>query len=163
MKIVLIGFACCYKSSAGKLLAAKFNYNYVDVDKTVEDIAGKTVAEIFATEGEQAFRRKERDALIAFSHLDNIVISCGGGSALCPDFKLLADNSTVVWLTANAQTVAARLGDTPRPLFDGRTVDDLARQIDSRVPYYAKYADFTVSTDGLKSNQVADILFDKLS
>lgn len=159
MKIVLIGFACCYKTSAGKLLADKLNYDHVDVDAIVEDVANKSIAEIFATKGESEFRKLENDALLAVRACGNTVISCGGGSALCRDFKLLADVSTVVWLTAKAETVMSRLGGAVRPLFDGKSVDDVSRIMDGRNAYYSKYADITVATDGLTSEQVADVLF----
>lgn len=162
MKIVLIGFACCYKSSVGKLLAKKLNYPHVDTDKTIEELTGKSVADIFAIEGEATFRQTENDVLLKAAACDNAVISCGGGSALLFNFKQLADDSTVVWLTAQADTVLSRLGDTPRPLFDGKTVDEIATIIDSRKPCYAKYADVTIATDGLTSQQVADIAYKQL-
>ena len=163
MKIVLIGFACCYKSSVGKLLAKKLNYSHVDTDKTVEELSGKSIADIFATEGEAAFRQTENDILLKAAACDNAVISCGGGSALLSNFNKLADSATVVWLTAQAETVISRLGENPRPLFDGKTVNEIATIINSRNPNYAKYADVTIATDGLTSQQVADMAYKQLS
>lgn len=162
MKIVLIGFACSYKSSAGKLLAKKLNYEHVDTDKLIEQFAGKTVADIFATDGENAFRGLERQALLSLTDCDNVVISCGGGTATCSDFKLLANNATVVWLTANAATVRSRLGDVARPLFDGKSEKEIANLIEIRTPYYNQYADITVATDNLNSMQVADVVLSKI-
>lgn len=159
MKIILIGFACCYKSSAGKLLAQKLNCKHVDTDKVVELVTGKTVADIFAASGEAEFRKKERDALMSLTDCDNVVISCGGGSVLCDDFKMLAEGSTVVWLTATADTVASRLGNTPRPLFDGKSVCDIDKLIKARNPYYLKYAEITIATGGLTSEQVAESVY----
>ena len=163
MKIVLIGFACCYKTSVGKLLAKKLNYAHIDTDKKVEDVAGKSIGEIFADDGEAEFRRLEREALLSFTECDDIVISCGGGAALCDDFRLLAKCATVVWLTANAATVAARLGDEVRPLFDGKTIEEIDSIIKTRDPFYKRYADLLLGTDGLTSEQVADILYRKLN
>lgn len=163
MKIVLIGFACCYKTTAGKLLSEKLNYKHIDVDRVIEDNAGKTVADIFATEGEQAFRKMENKALLSLTDCDNVVVSCGGGSALADGFNQLAKGSCVVWLTANADTVCARLGANTRPLFDGKSVEEIGNLIKARNAYYERYANLTVSTDGLTSRQVAEIVFDRLS
>lgn len=162
MKIVLIGFACCYKTSAGELLAKKLNYAHIDVDKMIEAGAGKSVAEIFASSGEREFRKLERQALLSLIPCEDVVISCGGGSVLADSFDVFAEGATVVWLTANADTVVSRLGGVSRPLFDGKSADDIYRLMDVRAPYYAKYADLVISTDNLTSNQVADIVFNKL-
>lgn len=162
MKIVLIGFACCYKTSAGELLAKKLNYAHIDVDRMIEAGAGKSVAEIFANSGEEEFRRLERQALLSLIPSNDIVISCGGGSVLADSFEVFAEGSTVVWLTANADTVVSRFGSVPRPLFDGKSADDISRLMDVRAQYYAKYADIIVSTDNLTSSQVADAVFGKL-
>lgn len=162
MKIVLIGFACCYKTSAGELLAKKLNYAHIDVDRMIEAGAGKSVAEIFASFGENEFRRLERQALLSLIPSNDIVISCGGGSVLADSFEVFAEGATVVWLTANADTVVSRLGGVSRPLFDGKSADDIACLMDVRAQYYAKYADIIVSTDNLTSSQVADAVFGKL-
>ena len=162
MKIVLIGFACCYKTSAGELLAKKLNYAHIDVDRMIEAGAGKSVAEIFATDGEGEFRKLERQALLSLIACDDIVVSCGGGSVLADGFKVFAEGATVVWLTASADTVVSRLGGVARPLFDGKSVGDIAKLMDGRAQYYAEYADLTVATDNLTSAQVSDILYSKL-
>lgn len=144
------------------MLAEKLNYEHIDTDGKIEAGVGKSVAEIFASCGERKFREFERQVLLSLIACDDVVISCGGGAALCPDFEKLASGSTVVWLTAAATTVKSRLSGG-RPLFDGKTVCEIERLISVRSPYYAKYADFAVATDGLTSRQVADIIFDKLS
>lgn len=156
MKIILIGFACCYKTSSGEILAKKLNFSHIDIDKAIERATGNTVAEIFAAQGEKQFRKLERDALIASARLDNVVTSCGGGSVLCPDFDALWDDASVVWLTASPKTIYSRLGGNPRPLFDGRSINEIAESLNLRVPYYSRYADVTVATDNFTSEQVAD-------
>lgn len=155
MKIILIGFACCYKSSAGKLLAQKLNYAHIDVDKVVEESAGKSIADIFANEGEAAFRDKESAVLMAITKLDNVVVSCGGGSVLSQCFADVAAGSTVVWLTASPEAVHSRLGGVQRPLFDNMSIEQLSAAMDMRVPYYTGYANCTVITDNKTSEQVA--------
>lgn len=156
MKIILIGFACSYKSTVGKLLAEKLNYKHIDTDSVVEETAKKSIAEIFAQQSELEFRRLESWTLLQASYLDDAVISCGGGGPLHSAFDKLAVGSKVVWLTSAASTVKQRLGQTVRPLFDGKTVEQLDELITMRTPYYAKYANITVATDGKTSQQVAD-------
>lgn len=159
MKIVLIGFACCYKTSVGTLLAEKLHYRHLDTDSLVELAAGASIPDIFARYGEEAFRQAENRVLFDIANCDDAVISCGGGSPLLYGFDTLVQGAQVVWLTASAQTVRLRLGKSSRPLFDGKTVEELAGLITRRNPYYAKYASVTVSTDGLTSNEVADIVY----
>lgn len=144
------------------MLAKKLNYAHIDVDKMIEAGAGKSVAEIFANSGENEFRRLERQALLSLIACDNIVISCGGGSVLADGFGIFAEGATVVWLTSTAETVIKRLGGVSRPLFDGKSVDDISKLMDERAPYYAKYADLIIATDNLTSKQVADILLNKI-
>ena len=156
MKVVLIGFACSYKTSVGRLLANKLNVQHIDVDNLVEERSGQTVAEIFAIGGECAFRTKEEQALLSLTDCDDAVISCGGGAPLHSSFNQLAETSAVVWLTATAATVKQRLGGTIRPLFDGKTTEQLDEMINNRAAYYAKYANVTIATDGKTSEQVAD-------
>lgn len=156
MKIVLIGFACSYKTSVGKLLAEKLNLRYVDTDRAVEELAGKSVADIFEQQSELEFRRLESWTLLRASYLDDVVISCGGGGPLHSAFDKLAVGSTVVWLTSTASTVKQRLGQTARPLFDGKTVEQLDELLVERTSYYAQYANIKVATDDKTSAQVAE-------
>ncbi len=163
MKIVLIGSACCYKTSAGKLIAEKLNCKHIDLDEQIEQTANKSISDIFALYGEAEFRNLERHALLAVADCENAVISCGGGTVTCSDFERLARGSLVVWLKANAHTVVSRLGGIPRPLYDGKSVLDVDKLINARTPYYEKYANLTVNTDGLTSNQVADIVLRQIN
>lgn len=156
MNIVLIGFACSYKTSVGKLLADKLNYNYVDTDLMIEQTSNRSIADIFATQGEQSFRSMESALLDVVSTMQDTVVSCGGGSVLSRRFEQLTQNATVVWLMSCAETVYSRLGDSKRPLFDGKTVEELDTMIQQRTPLYHKYANITVSTDNKTSQQVAD-------
>lgn len=156
MKIILIGFAACYKTSVGKLLAARLKYSFFDVDQQIEKITGKTVSQIFKTDGEEIFRKTETAALKELADLSNAVIACGGGSVLSSEFSVFARNGKVVWLRGNAQTVKSRLTFGTRPLFDDLTDFELQQKISEREKVYAKFADFSIFTDGKTSVQVAE-------
>lgn len=163
MRVVLIGFACSYKTSVGKILADKLGYNSVDVDEEISRIYGCSVAEIFNKFGESGFRRTEGEVIKACCAKDNVVVSCGGGSPTLREFADLAKCSTVVWLQSSAQTVVSRLDGGSRPLFDGLDIDSLSKQISERNAIYALYAqNIIVSTDGFSSAEVAQAVYSKL-
>jgi shikimate kinase len=80
MRIFLLGFMGSGKSSIGKSLAGKLHYSFFDLDTYIQDMTGKTIADIFIEKGETAFRKLERKALKEIIKTDNIVVSCGGGT-----------------------------------------------------------------------------------
>ena len=157
-KIILIGFATSGKSSVGKLLAERIGAEFVDTDVEIERQCGMSVGEIFDQRGEAYFRQRENEILSSFIDRQNVVVACGGGSVLSESFTRLADHSFVVLLTATVETVHARLGDTPRPLFDGRGITELQRLIAERAPLYRRYADVTFPTDNLTPSQLAELI-----
>ena len=159
-KIVLIGFATSGKSTVGKLLAKKIGAEFVDTDVEIQRQCKLTVQQIFDNFGEEYFRQKENQLLLSLAGKQNIVVACGGGSVLADSFSQFAKDSVVIWLTASATTVKSRLGDIPRPLFDGLTEQQLEDFINSRAPLYERYAKVSVRTDGLTPEQIAEkILF----
>lgn len=162
MRLILIGFAASYKTSAGKILAQQLNAEFWDTDLQVEKLLGISVSRVFQTQGERAFRRAESEVLNSLKNA-NGVISCGGGAVLSPSFRSFAQGGTVVWLQTSAQTVRERLQAGTRPLFDGMSEEQLRQQISLRAPVYEKFATFCVSTDGKASAQVAEEVAQKLT
>lgn len=153
-KIVLIGFAATYKTSVGKIISKQLEIPFCDVDDLAEISAGKSVAEIFRSGGEKAFRAIETETLNALADFSGVV-ACGGGSVLSPSFPAFARNGVVVWLRAEAPTVQSRLTCGTRPLFDNLSLPQLHEKIVAREKLYAAFADFSVCTDGKTSEQVA--------
>ena len=158
-KIVLIGFACCGKSVVGKLLADRLGYAFVDTDCEVQRHCNLTISEIFERQGEESFRQMESELLASLADRHDTVVSCGGGSALANGFDRFAANSVVVWLTATAQTVLSRLGDTPRPLFDKLSERELAQYVERRSAVYQTYAGVQFATDGKTPEQLAEEIY----
>lgn len=154
-KIVFIGFAACYKSSVGKIVAESLNSEFCDTDSEIERLSNLTIDQIFEQQGEQTFRQMESGLLDSLKDKRDIVISCGGGSVLSGNFGEFVANSTVVWLTASPSTVLSRLGEVSRPLFDGLTQLQLANYMSERNRIYAKYAHICINTDDLSSPEVA--------
>lgn len=160
-----MGFMGAGKSSVGKMLARRLGAEFLDVDERIEDDAGKTIEEIFATEGEQAFRKRERMAIRDAVSVPGRVIATGGGSFLDDDSrKRLNAYAPVVFLDISPATALARLaGDRSRPLLAGedreKTVTEL---MEKRRTAYRK-ADFRVSTENLTAARVAEEVFLLLS
>lgn len=153
-KLILIGFATSGKSAVGKLLASRLNAKFVDTDAEIERQCGMSVQQIFDTYGERYFREKENQLLFSLACEQNAVVACGGGSVTAESFPQFAENGVVVWLTATAATVKSRLGNAPRPLFDGLNEQQLQQFIEARAPLYQRYATLTIPTDDLTAEQV---------
>jgi len=164
--LVLIGMMGVGKSSVGRRVALRLGRQFLDTDKMVEDEAGCTVAEIFAGEGEAAFRALEAAAVRrALESRPYAVIAFGGGAVLDPVVRGLARNlALVVWLQAPARELARRVsasmrrpGGPARPLLaEGRSpeqvLDELAR---AREDAYKATAHVLVDTAGRSPGQTA--------
>src|SRR5437762_10029536 len=116
--IVLTGFMGTGKSGVGRRLATRLGRAFVDTDQLVERRAGKSVAAIFADDGEPAFRALERDAVATAAARGDAVIAVGGGAVLdATNLTRLRAAGVVVCLTAAAETILRRVGDaSQRPL-----------------------------------------------
>jgi len=162
---VLVGFMGAGKSSVGKVLARRLGAEFLDVDKRIEADAGKTVEEIFATEGEQAFRKRERMAIRDAVSVPGRVIATGGGSFLDGDSrKRLNAYAPVVFLDISPATALARLaGDTSRPLLSGEDQEKTVTELMEKRRTAYLQADFRVSTENLTAARVAEEVFLLLS
>jgi len=162
---VLVGFMGSGKSSVGKVLARRLRAEFLDVDERIMADMGKTVTEIFATEGEQAFRKRESMAIRDAVSVPGRVIATGGGSFLDDDNrKRLKAYAPVVFLDISPATALARLGrDTSRPLLSGVDREKAVTELmESRRPAYLQ-ADFRVSTENRTPARVAEEVFLLLS
>lgn len=130
--IVLIGFMGCGKSTIGHRLAEKYNFTFVDTDQLIEERAGCTISELFATKGEQYFRDMETDILSEMVRKSKRqIIATGGGMPVREENqKLLRKLGVVVFLNVTPETVLKRLeGDTTRPLLQKATKEQEVRHL----------------------------------
>jgi shikimate kinase len=157
--VILVGLMGAGKSTVGPLVAALLARPFVDTDELVEASTGRTVGEIFATDGESAFRPLERVAVAdACASPDPLVIACGGGAVLDPENRrALGNGGVVVWLRASPSRLAARVADEGgRPLLaGGSAVETLERLETTRADSYRAVADVIVDTDALDPETVA--------
>lgn len=160
MNIVLCGFMGCGKTTVGKLLAQSMDFQFVDMDAYIEEKAGKSVSDIFADEGEAAFRRMEQAACADLSRREGLVIATGGGALMQPgNREILAAGGLIVLLEVPPRTVARRLQDDhSRPLLD---VEDKAGRIAElmaeRLPIYRRAAAAVIDGDRPAREVAADI------
>jgi shikimate kinase len=155
--IVLMGFMGTGKSEVGRRLAKRMGRAFTDTDQLVEQRAGRTVREIFAADGEPAFRALERDA-VADAARRGGVIAVGGGAVLDPaNVAALRGAGVLVHLTATADVIRARIGDAAtRPLLAGRPDATLERLMGERQAAYAAAADLTVDTAARTVDEVVE-------
>ena len=147
------------KTTVGRALAGRLGAAYVDSDEQVQRRTGRTIPEIFAEDGEAAFRDEERRALAdAVSGDAPAVVSVAGGAVLDPENRArLRAAGTVVWLRAEVRTLARRVGaGAGRPLLGDDPQAALAELYEVRRPLYAEVADVVVDVDGLSPEQAVD-------
>lgn len=139
--IVLVGLMGVGKSTIGRRLAARLNLPFVDSDQAIEDAAGLAVAEIFERYGEPYFRDGERRVIARLMEGAPKVIATGGGAFMNETTRaLILDRATAVWLDADLEVLAARVGRRPgqRPLLRNRDPREaLAELAAQRNPLYA--------------------------
>jgi shikimate kinase len=145
MRIFLTGFMGAGKTTVGRLLAHRLGVPFVDLDEEIEREAGMSVKEVFAIEGEGAFRRRESEALRRTVALADVVVATGGGTiAQEPNARLLRASGLSIWLHPPFAAIAQRIGGVAkadRPLFkDEAQALALYRE---RLPAYQQ-ADLTV-------------------
>jgi shikimate kinase len=175
--LTLVGMMGAGKSTVGAECARRLERPFVDVDDLVEATTGRTVAEIFGTDGEAAFRSLEHVALAdAVASPAPLVIAAGGGAVLDPENRrLLAQSCTVVWLQADPDELARRVAPHPEPgdpeqghperplLAGGDPRETLERLTSLRAPAYEAVADAVVDTEGRSVAQVADAVLEELA
>ena len=163
--IALIGLRGTGKTTVGRRLAELLGGGFVDTDELLTTLAGRSIATIFATEGEAAFRRLESHAIgEALAHSPS-VLSLGGGSLVRDEnVALLADRVVFVWLTAPPATLAARVLADPssaltRPALTGATLlEELLDLQTTRTGRFAALASLVVDTTSISPGDVADFI-----
>lgn len=137
MRVILVGFPGCGKSSAGKKLAAKLGYNFVDLDDAFEEAYHVSIPDFFAKYSEPAFRSCERKVLLDKLLLDNVVISSGGGTPCFADnMETMKKSGIVVYIKMAPASLFDRLthAKRPRPLVQNKSPEELQEFIAVNLP-----------------------------
>jgi shikimate kinase len=164
LNIYLVGMMGAGKSAVGRPLADALGYRFVDADTVLEGAAGRTIAEIFACDGELAFRQLETTVLGQISGWHSLVVATGGGVVTRPENWGHMRQGVVVWLDAPAEQLLARLrlDPTPRPLLQSKDpACRLQQLLAERQPLYAQ-ADLHVLQQQEQPPQVAQLVLESL-
>ena len=139
--IVLIGMMGCGKSTVGALLAERLRRPFIDTDALIEEREGRSIAQIFAADGEERFRELERDVAHELGRQQSLVIACGGGLPLRADCMApLKWGGTVFWLRRDPGETYDTMDTTGRPLAQQGRQSFLDR-FAQREPIYRRWAD----------------------
>lgn len=136
--LLLIGMPGCGKTTVGRALAARLGRKLADTDALIEELAGCTIPELFAREGEEAFRRLEHQVLCRVSKESGLVIATGGGIVTRPEnWDSMHQNSTVIFLRRDLDLLPVE----GRPISQAENLAELYRR---RFPLYQEAADLMV-------------------
>ena len=150
--VVLIGMPGCGKSTIGNLLARKLGRKFVDADEEIIQLAGKSIPEIFAQDGEEIFREWETMALEHLGKQSGLVIATGGGCVTRQrNYPALHQNGSIVWLERDLSL----LPTDGRPLSQSNRLEEMYAV---RKPLYEAFADVRVANTGSPEDTVTEIL-----
>ena len=156
MNIVLIGMPGCGKSTIGVLLAKTMLCEFVDTDLIIQNKYKKSLCEIIAEEGLDAFKEKENSVLRELQG-ENCVIATGGSAVYCREgMENLMKNGKVVYLKLSPEEIKGRIKNIKTrgiAMKDGTTIDELFLE---RAPLYEKYADYTVECENLSAEECVE-------
>lgn len=161
--IFLVGARAAGKTTMGKMLANKLSFSFIDTDCHLLETTQKTVAEIVEKEGWEGFRARESQVLIETAKPDR-VIATGGGMVLAEQNRqFMKEHGTVIFLSAPAATLAARLMKDPnvaqRPSLTGMSIsDEMEKVLAERLPLYHDAAHHVVNVDQDENLILTEIL-----
>lgn len=166
MILYLVGFMGCGKSSLGRRIAERTGFAFADTDHMVEEAAGRTIPEIFATEGEAAFRAMESAALRSIPDEGNTIVATGGGTPCNPEnLAWMKAHGHILYISITADYLYRILYTRrqKRPKLAGLNDEELLRYIRTtlaeREPYYSQ-ASATIECTGASDSYIIDhILF----
>ena len=155
--VILVGLPGAGKSTAGRMAAEQLGLPFLDFDEEIERREGRSVAEIFARDGEPHFRVRERALTAELAEAPRMVLAPGGGWAAHPEsVALLRPPGRIIYLRIRPETALARLGAerVTRPLLAGPDpLRELGRLLETREPHYLS-ADHVIDVDVLDPQQV---------
>jgi shikimate kinase len=149
VNLALIGFMGAGKTSVGRFVAEQLHFDYLDTDELIQSRTGRTIAEIFKTDGEPAFRALERQAVVELASRTKTVIATGGGLPVNPaNLASLKTHALVVCLWASPEKIWERVkNQTHRPLLHDPDPQKKIRDLLAAREKFYKQADVLVNTD----------------
>lgn len=162
--IYLIGFSTSGKSTLGKIIAEKLNYQFIDLDEAISQQQGKSINALFDEFGEEGFRKIEQQLLVNTIFLTETVIACGGGTPCYSDnMDFLLRNGTVIYLEVDEAILLERMlnNKAERPLFKGKSKEEIASHVNklltTRKEFYER-ANITIKNNSDEESVVTNVL-----
>ncbi|MBD5236419.1 MAG: shikimate kinase [Bacteroidales bacterium] len=160
--IFIVGYMASGKTTFGRALAKKSGLDFIDLDFYIEQRFRKTIAEIFAEEGEEGFRAKEAAMLREAGEFQNAIISCGGGTPCFHDnMDYMLGKGKTLFLNTDPEVLTRRLveNNSKRPLMAGKSEEEIRSAIkaglEARLPHYSR-AEIHFPGDLLESRSQID-------
>ncbi|MDH4319223.1 MAG: shikimate kinase [Desulfobulbaceae bacterium] len=155
-RVVLTGFRATGKTTVGQALARELGYDFLDTDQELTTRMGCSIAEHVERHGWDSFRELEKSLLVELCSREELVISTGGGAITHREpWERLAEDSLVVWLRADAETICSRMttdlkSNSQRPSLTGANpVDEVLDLLKKRTPLYLAGSHIALDTEGM--------------
>lgn len=165
MKIFLIGYRCTGKTTIGKMIARRLNFNFIDTDHLIEKHLGLTILEIIEKQGWGKFRQIEKQILLDTKNNINTIISTGGGIIIDRDNQqFIKKNGVCIWLYADIQTIIARLNYdnktlSLRPALTNKDlVEETNEIVKKRIPLYKNTSHIKIDTSFNTPEEIVNII-----
>ncbi len=169
MILTLIGYRATGKTTLAELLARRLGWQWIDADVEIERLSGKTIARIFAEDGEPEFRDLEARVIADLCRHDRLVLAAGGGAPMREENRrIMRQSGKVVWLKARPETILKRMsGDATsterRPSLTGHgPLDEIVQLLARREPMYRETADLSVDTEDRTPEELTTEILDRL-
>ena len=168
MNVTLVGYRGTGKSTVAGRVAEQLGWESVDADLLLEERAGRSIREIFASEGEAGFRDRETEVIEELCRRDRTVIAAGGGAILrAENREALKRSGKIVWLVASPRTIQQRLAQDPTthqrrpPLTSAGELEEIQHLLSQREPFYRASADMVVDTESRTADEVAQEIVER--
>lgn len=156
----LIGFMGVGKTTIGRVLAKKLDMNFIDIDREIERIEARSIAEIFSSEGEKYFRELERKVILQVENKSNTIISTGGGVILNADnISSLHKHSDICLIECDINLIYQRIlrKKAKRPILNcSDAFEKISTLLESRHLLYNNSCDFKIINANEGINEIAD-------
>ena len=160
--MAIVGYMGSGKSTVGRIVAEALDWEFIDLDRRIEERVGLSIPELFESSGEHFFRDLERRELLeALDGPAERVISCGGGVVIDPRNRDRLMEVATVFLWEDSDVLYRRPRGPGRPL-RGANFEDFARRYAERLPYYLEVASLQIEPEGHSPRQLADEIIEWL-
>lgn len=171
-RFILIGYMGAGKTTLGKVLARELGLEFIDLDWYIENRFHQTVSQLFATRGEEGFRKIEQNMLHEVAEFENVVISAGGGTPCFFDnMEYMNRQGVTIYLKATPEVLRThlRMGKQKRPLIAQKNDEELdafiRESLDKREPYYSQARlifDTGLLDSGVRIQESAKLLLEEV-